>query len=236
MNRGRTYRWARRVVWGTLAVVLAVGCNPLQTAAFIFYREAKVPAEAPLTLSEDAQKRKPKNKDEVVVALFVTQGSGQSFEFAHADASLVSELAKILPEMAKENKQKLVVLAPAQVNQFKVKNPNWKLMHPIERGKELGADFVLDIHLERMSLFQPGSLNQFYEGRADVTVDTYAVDSPDREPQHTYVHPFAYPKTGFRDTSKPVNAFRREFIEHLAVELARKHVDHKAGSDIAEGR
>jgi hypothetical protein len=220
-------------VWGTLAVVLAVGCNPLHTAAFLFYREAKVPAEAPLVFPEDDKRNK---KDEVVVALFITQGSGQSFEFAHAEASLASELSKILPLMAKENKQQLVILPTAKVNQFKVKNPNWKLMHPAERGKELGADFVLDIHLERMSLFQPGSLNQFYEGRADVTVDTYDVESPDREPKHTYVHPFAYPKTGFRDTSTPINAFRREFLEHLAVELARKHVDHKPSSGIAEGR
>ncbi len=232
MNRNRVGRWARRAVWGTLAVVMTVGCNPLTTIAFLTHRDTKVPAESPLTFKEGPKK----NKDEIVVALFVSQGTGQSYDFAGAQDSLATELAKILPEMAKENKQKLVVVAPAQVNKFKIKNPNWKYMHPNEWGKQLGADFVLNIHLDNMNLFQPGSQNSFYEGRADATVDTYDVDQdPDEGPKHTYVHGFAYPKTGFRDaSSKPVSAFRREFLENLAVELSRKHVDHKPSSGIAE--
>src|SRR5688572_32520818 len=46
-----------------------------------------------------------------------------------------NELAKKLPEMAKENKQTLVVIPPAQINRFKMNNPNWKYMHAAERGK-----------------------------------------------------------------------------------------------------
>jgi hypothetical protein len=228
----RTYRWARRAVWGTLAVVLTIGCNPLTTIAFLTYRDTKVPAKVPLTFKDGPKK----NKDEVVVALFVSQGTGQSYDFAGAQDALATELARVLPEMAKENKQKLTVVPPAQVNKFKMKNPNWKYMHPTEWGKQLGADFVLAIHLDNMSLYQPGSQNSFFEGRADVTVDTYDVDLGTEEgPKYTYTHGFAYPKTGFRDaTTKPVSAFRREFIENLAVEIARYHVDHKPSSGIAE--
>ena len=72
---------------------------------------------------------------------------------------IASELHKKMPEMAKENKQKLKVLPPPEVNKFKMKNPNWKVMHPSAWGKQLGADFVLDIHLDKMSLYQPGSQN-----------------------------------------------------------------------------
>lgn len=232
MSRSRCGRWARRIVWGTLAAVLTIGCNPLHTIAFLTHRDTKVPAKVPLVITEGAKKK----KDEVVVALFVSQGSGHSYDFAGAQDALAAELARVLPEMAKENKQKLTVVPPAQVNKFKMKHPNWKYMHPTEWGKHLGADFVLTIHLDNMSLFQPGSQNSFYEGRADVTVDTYEVDRGVEEgPKYTYTHGFAYPKTGFRDaTSKPVSAFRREFIENLAVELARYHVDHKPSSGIAE--
>ena len=229
----RTYRWARRAVWGTLAVVMTIGCNPITMISFLTHKDVKLPAKYPLAYPEDEKRDKD---EEVQVAVFVSQGTGQSFEFAGADGTLANEIAKKLPEMAKENKQNLVVIPPAQVNRFKMNNPNWKLMHPAERGKKLGADFVLVVHLERMSLFQPGSQNSFYEGRADVTVDTYRVDKGQEEPQ-TYTHGFCYPKTGFTDaSSKPVSAFRRLFLENLAVELARYHVDHKPSSGIAEGR
>jgi hypothetical protein len=232
----RTYRWARRAVWGTLAVVLTIGCNPLTTIAFLTHKDVKIPAEAPLAYKKDDEKHKDKEK-EIQVAVFVSQGTGQSFEFAGVDGSLAQEIAKKLPEMAKENKQNIVVIPPAQVNRFKMQNQNWKYMHAAERGRHLGADFVLLVNLDKMSLFKPGTRNEFYEGRADVTVDTYQVDEGQGEPKYTYVHAFVYPKGGFSAAdSKPVSAFRREFIENLAVELVRHHVDHKPSSGIAEGR
>ena len=79
-----------------------------------------------------------KDKEEIVVAMFVTQAPGQSLEFAQADASLASELSKRLPEMAKEGKQKqkITVVPTAKVNKFKYTNKNWKQMHPAECGKE----------------------------------------------------------------------------------------------------
>jgi hypothetical protein len=230
----RTYRWARRAVWGTLAVVFAFGCNPLTTIAFLTQKDVKVPATYPLSYKEGPKK----DKEEVVVALFVSQGTGQSLEFAGADGALATEIAKHLPEMAKEAKheQKITVLPTAKVNKFKMQNPNWKLMHPAERGRQLGADFVMVIHLDRMSMYKQGSQQAFYEGRADVTVDVYDVEDGQVEAKYSYPHGFAYPKTGFRDAeSVPVSAFRRGFLDTLAVELCRYHVEHKPSSGIAEG-
>src|SRR5437016_87864 len=128
----RTYRWARRAVWGTLAAVLTLGCSPLTTIAFLFHRDTPEPAKCPLVFKEGPKK----DKEEVVVALFVSQGSGQSYEFADAAGVIASELHKKMPEMAKENKQKLKVILPAEVNKFKMKNPNWKVMHPSAWGKQ----------------------------------------------------------------------------------------------------
>lgn len=229
----RTYRWARRAVWGTLAVVCTIGCNPLTTLAFLTHKDVKVPAEAPLTYKDGPKK----DKDEIVVALFVSQGTGQSFEFAGAEATLASEMGKLLPDMAKENKQKLIVVPTKDVNRFKYTNQSWKLMHPSAWGKHLGADFVIDVHLDKMSMFQPGSLNQYYEGRADVSVDVYEVDAGPGEAKHNYLHPFAYPKTGVRDASAvPQGSFKKKFLETLAFELCCKHVDYKPGIGIADGR
>ena len=233
MSRARSGVWARRAVWGAFAVVAAAGCNPLTTLAFLTHKDVKVPAEAPLTFAEGPKK----GKEEVVVAVFVNQPAGQGLEFPGADAMLASELARRLPEMSKESKQKVAVVPPKDVNKYKMRNPNWRTTEFSKRGKELGADFVLDINLDRMSLFQPGSQNSFYEGRADVSVDVYDVDAGPGEPKHSRPLGVAYPKTGFRDASSmPVSAFRRLFLENLAVEITRLHVDHRPSSGIADGR
>lgn len=232
MNRTRSYRWVRRAVWGTLAVLLAVGCNPLTTAAFLFRSDAKKPADFPLKYAEGS--KKAKEKEEIKVALFVSPGTGLSFEFAGAESQLASELVKKLTETAKENKQKLTVVALADVQKFKQKNPNWKHMHPSAWGKALDADFVLDIHLDKMSLYQPGSSNTLYEGRAEVSVDMYEVDAGN-ERKDGYILPFSYPETGFRDaTSIPLGTFKRAYLDNLAVKIAQKHMDYKPSSGIAE--
>jgi hypothetical protein len=167
--------------------------------------------------------------------VFVSQGTGQSFEFAGAEDVIASELAKRMPELAKENKQKLEVIPPAQVKKFKYNNPNWKNENPVVWGKKLGADYVLDIHISKMSVYQPGSLKALYEGRAEIEVQMYNVEAGG-EPEY-YVHPFAYPKTGVRDaTSIPLGTFKKAFLERLAVEIAQYHIDYKADSGIAEGR
>lgn len=231
----KTYRWARRAVWGTFIVVCTIGCNPLSTIAFLTHKDVKIPAECPLTYKDGPKK----DQEEIKVALFVSQSTGQSYEFAGADTALANEIIKKLPEMLKETKQKqkLTVLTTAQVNKFKMKNPNWKLMHPTERAKQLGADFVLEIHLDKMNLYQPNSQQAIYEGRADVTVDVYDVEDGATDPKYTYVHAFAYPKTGFRDASSmPASAFRREFLDRLSLELCEHHVEHRPSSGIADGR
>ncbi|MCS7021940.1 MAG: hypothetical protein NZU63_08950 [Gemmataceae bacterium] len=226
----RAYRWWRIGTWSALGIIAALGCNPLATIAFLTHRDVPVPARYPL-FPKDGPK-----KDKVVVAIFVNPGVSLGYEFAGAEDVVASELAKKMPEMAKENKKNLEVVPPAKVNEFKRKNPNWKNgMSPIAWGKALGADYVLDIHLMKMSLFQPGSQNQLYEGRAEVHVFLYDVNAGGA-PEH-YVHPFAFPKTGFRDASSiPVGTFRKAFLERLAVEIAQYHLDYRADSGIAETR
>jgi len=184
------------------------------------------PAEYPLVFKDG-----PKKGKEVFVALFISSAPEIGPMFAGSEGKLASEMAKKSPQMAKDSKQKLVVLDPVLVDRFKQKNPNWKQMHPSEWGKKLGVDFVLDIQLDKMSLYQPGSLNMYYEGRADVTVDVYDVDAGAVKPKYNYVYPFKYPHTGITPTdSIPQNRFKQDYLEHLAAELATKHIKHKHGS------
>jgi len=230
----KTIRWARRAVWGTLAVVMTIGCNPLATIAFLTHRDTPVPAKHPFINKDDPKKEED---EEIVVALFVSQGTGQSFEFAGAEATIASEMARKIPELAKENKQKLTVVPIAHVNKFKMNNPTWKDMHASAWGKKLGADFVLEIHLVGMQLYEPRSLRQLYEGRGEAHVYMYNVEEGAAEPVH-YVHAFSYPGNGqVRDaTTIPIGTFRKAFLERLAIEIAQYHIDYKADSGIAEKR
>lgn len=233
MSRSRSGRWARRAVWGTLAVVAAAGCNPLATLAFLTHKDTPKPAKYPLFPKDE----KGKEKEEVAVVVFVhpATGSGQDYVFAGAEGVIASELSKRMPEMAKEVKKKVAVVPPKEVNRYKMRNPQWALTPAPTRGKELRADYVLDVTLKNMTLFQPGSLKQLYEGRAEVVVEFWDVREGG-EPEH-YIHPFAYPKDTVLDaTSIPVGTFKKAFLERLAVEVAQYHIDYKPDSGIAEGR
>jgi hypothetical protein len=232
MNQMKAAKWSRRAVWTTLAIVATIGCNPLSTISFLTQSDPVKPAEYPLAYEEG-----PKKGKEISVALFISSSPGIGQVFAGSESKLVSEIAKRLPEMAKENKLKLTVIEPSIVNKFKMKYPNWKVMHPTEWGKKLNVDFVLDIHLEKMSLYQDGSLNHLYQGKAEVSVDAYEMDLG-AEPKWQYVLVFSYPHTGLMldPENIPVNRFKQDYLEHLALEICRKHVKHKEGSGIADDR
>ena len=228
----RTGKWAKRAVWLTLAAVLSFGCSPLTTIGFLMHRNERVPAEVPLKPKEAPDGSK---KEEVTVAILISpQPGAASVEFAGAERELASLMAKMLPEMAKGGKQKVAVVAPSKVDTFKMHNPNWRSMRATEIGKKLGADYVLDITLGPVSVYQPGSLKTFYQGKTEAAVEVYDVADPSAEPRH-YVHPFAYPKTGFRDAEeKPMSQFRMEFLTRLARELCLKHVEHAPTIGIAD--
>jgi hypothetical protein len=185
-------------------------------------------AEYPLTFKVGLKKGK-----EAVVALFVSSVPENDSICKVVEGKLASDIAKKLPQMAQECGQKLAVIEPSKVNTFKVKNPNWNKMHGSERGRMLEVDFVLDIHVDKMSLYQPGT--EFYDGRADVTVDVYDVDAGPTQSLYHYVIPFKYPRSHVLDaTTIPVNRFKKDFLERLAIEICNKHVEHKVSSGIAE--
>jgi hypothetical protein len=218
-----------------LLAVPAIGCSPLNVIGFMFARDDKMPAPYPLTFDKEGPK---KDKDEVVVLLLPQLAPGTSTQFVTADRDLASKLAKALPEQSKENKdkKKLRVISPAQVDKFKLANPRWKQMSAGEIGQKLGADFVLEIYMDKMRMYQPGSLNNIYEGRAEITVSIYEVGEEGGEFKDRYPLSFAFPKTGIRDSSAiSPSEFKKLYLENLTAEIVRQHVDSRPSSGIADG-
>lgn len=238
MNRSKTGKWARRVVWGTLAAIMAIGCSPLQLAGFIFGRSEKIPAQYPLTFAKDGPK---KDKDEVVVLLLPYLKPGTSPEFITADRELAEKIAKILPDMTKENKDKLKyrVISPTQVDKFKITNPHWKQMTAGEIGEKLKADFVLEIEMAQMRLYQPNTpiSEKIYEGRAEISVNIYEIGTNNSELKDQYPLSFSYPKGMPRSaTAITERQFRQQYIDNLALAITQMHVEHQATDNIASGR
>lgn len=228
----RTGKCAKWAVWLTLAAVFSFGCSPLTTIAFLLHKDDKVPAEVPL---KPKDKDAPKKESITVAVLVSQQGSVADSEFARVDQQVSREIARILPEYAKPTKQKIDVVSPTKVDQFKIANRSWRTMKASEIGKKLGADFVLDVTLSGINIYQPNSINKLYEGRASVSVDVYDVTDTAGEPTH-YDHQFTYPKrTRFTEVEElPLPRFREGFVKDLAKELALKHVEHPPTSGIAE--
>jgi len=150
---------------------------------------------------------------------------------------LTTMLARRLPESAKANKEKITVVSPEQVNKFKLGNPTWNTMKPAQIGKKLGADYVIDVTLSNIGVYQQGSAREIYEGRAEVYVDVFDVNAASVEPKDKYIHQFLYPKTGMIAASNlPLSQFKQKFVEQLAQEIIQYHLEHAPSEGIAAGR
>lgn len=226
MATATTSRWGRRAVWGVFAAVLAVGCNPLSTIGFLLHKDTPLPAEHPLRPREGDGSDKDK---ELKVLVLCGMGNGVAADLAGSDGELARILAKMLPVLAKDNKENLSVVPPGEVDKYKMKHRNWRSMHATAIGKQLGADYVLEVTLGNVGLYQPQSGNRIYEGRAEVSVQVYEVAAGAGEPKYSYPHQYTYPKTGqmIAVDGTDVKVFKSRFLERLALELARKHIDYK---------
>src|SRR5262249_20815084 len=106
-----------------------------------------------------------------------------------------------------------------------------------EIGQKLGADFVLEIWLDKLRLYQPNSLNNIYEGKAELLVSIYEIGTEGGELKDKYPLSFSYPRGTVRDASvMSEGKFKMLFVENLASEIARQHIDSKPSSGIADGR
>jgi hypothetical protein len=220
MSQTQSRRWAIRAFWFTLATLVPIGCNLLVSKSESQPKPTR--AEYPLTLDTG-----PSNDQRIHVAIFLSGTLELTQEYEGIEGRLGSLVATKLQQLATETKQEpqLQVVDPTLVNKYKKKNPNWNTLHASQWGHSVKADFVLDIHLDKMSLYQPGTSNQFYGGYAEVAVDVYEVRRGIAEPRFKYVLVSRYPKTGVLEASSvPLLRFQQEFLQHLATELAEKHV------------
>jgi hypothetical protein len=114
----------------------------------------------------------------------------------------------------------------AAIDDFKQENTNWRVMSPYDIGKKFGADYVIDVEIDVMELYKPGSGGDFLQGSATINVCAFDISKPIKDPAYKKPLTFQYPRISeipveSRSRSE-VSTFRMAFVQHIATEIAVK--------------
>lgn len=218
MSRVVTTR--RALLVGGLAAFAGMGCNPA-TLYFLMRGDDKVKPNIPLPAKE--------GKKDVTVAILANGAPSLSFEFAGAERELAALIAQIMMMETKEDKHPVRVIEQGKVDKFRAANPNWKTLSGGTIGQQLGADYVVDLTLTSMGMYQPEYGKEFYQGRATLQVVVYDAAIPDK-PLRDYIHnSMEQPKS---TAALSPAGYRRWYIEKVAQEVAYQHIPHVTASHI----
>lgn len=206
------------IVLGLLA--MAGGCNPFLLPFYLSATTPKVPAEYYKLASDDKKK-------EVKVVILTYAGLETRPEFLQADREIARLMALHLQKQSKENEEKLTVINPLKVEEYKASHPDWNESHldlPAI-GKHFKADYVIYIEVGALSMYQPGSSGTFYRGQANMTLSLVKVDNPDDFTLTPKEFVYSYPPEGQGgnravDSDTPPQMFKMEFLTSLGRRLA----------------
>ena len=213
----------RRMLVGLGLAATGLGCggaNPFLLPYIFSGGESKTPAEFPLT----PHAKKP----DVKVVVFVSARTGLAPDLAGVDRMLNAELINALEANVKANEQKVQVLKMPKIDEYKSQNPNWRSVHPCEMGKAVadGTDYVIDIEIQEMDLFKPGTRGQWLQGRATVSVNAYDLTKPLKDPVYKLDVPFESPGGEMeKESAYQLSTFRMNFVQFIARGIAAKFTD-----------
>jgi hypothetical protein len=205
-----TGRW--RLAGLILAVLLTCGCNLVSLPYFLIFQDDKHPPDC-------LEFKDPKKEIKIVILPYLDPEARP--EFIRADRDLAYLLCRKLRLMYQENKDKITIVPPSQVENFKDKHPSWKEMSIKDIGHHFHADYVINLDLDQMNLLEPNS-PLLFRGRAQVFVKVFEVEKAEDGPVYPKTINFLYPKRGPKemDSSTSVAQFRAEFLNHMVNELA----------------
>lgn len=214
-----TFITRRGLVFGAGLAFAGVGCggmNPFLIPYLFGAHNTNTPAEFPL---------KPigKNKEAKVVIL-VSSKTGLPADLTGVDRMLNAELIQTLETRLKESEEKVQILKMPALDKFKNDTPNWRSAKPYDVGKQFGADYMIDVEIQEMDLFKPGSRGKWLQGRAVVSVNVYELSKPLKEPAGKWDLEFAYPRDREIEveTRSHISTFRTAFVQRIASDVSIK--------------
>ncbi len=204
---------------GILVAVTSAGCNMMALPFFLIPSFRLEQPKCKLA-SEDKEKQ-------VRVMILAEMGLETQPDLVHFDGELARLLAHNMQEGFKSNKEKVTIVSTSKVERYKDDHPNWQSESATELGKHFHADYVIELEVGALSLFEKGSANQLYQGRISISmkvIDVHA--SGDNivkyEEEYHCSHPQCPKPVGDNDLAQ----FKQKFLAVVAQELAWRFVAH----------
>ncbi|MGL6074735.1 MAG: hypothetical protein ACRC8S_11290 [Fimbriiglobus sp.] len=213
MNRNRFRKWACLL---SLLALAGAGCSPGSLAWLL--QDSKAKPQYPLPPID--------KKKEVTVLVMVNKAPelGNNPLYATVDRELPGLIARQMVMDTKEDKYPIRTIDQSALEKFKSSSrKDWRTMSPALIGKELGADYVIDVNLVKMSVFQQELAKEFCQGRANLDVTVYITSQPEKIFEQ-YQHNSHQVEKSVMD--KTPDQYRRWFTEHIAREIAWRHIPH----------
>ena len=214
------YGWRWLLVLTGMMAWGSIGCNPqFISMALMPFSDNKEPPEYKLFATD-------KEITLVIMTNFARPETNPDLQAA--DTDLAEEVAAAFRKRCTENKHKLKVVPYQQVRAQQLKQQlGGGAVSPVDLGKTLKADFVLDLSINSLSLYEKNYHPQMYRGKADVAVNLYKVEVKD-ESHKVYgkelrrVHPR---DSGPIDAgSSSASSYRTLFIGKLASDISRMFI------------
>lgn len=209
----------RRFLLGLGILALGGACNPLMFPFYLTSPEPKFEASYKQLASKDKKK-------EVRVAILTYMGLETSGEFLHVDRDLSRKLAKNLGDLCKYNEEKVTIINPSKVEEYKNSHPDWHHEHLEleEIGKDLQVDYIIYLEIESMSMYQPNTGMTLYRGEASLNVQLVDVNKPDESPD-SQTFTCTYPSEGrggnvLVDADMRPQQFRDKFLNSMTRQLS----------------
>jgi len=202
--------------------LLCAGCqSDLGSIAYFFMPEAKEEPALRSVASED-------KKVETKVAILIYNRIDPQPELIQVDRMLADLLAKEITKLAKDNEQKVTVVSPRRIEEYKNTHPSRHGPSPEEIGQRFKVDYVIYLELAQMTLFEAGSAKELLQGRTDIVAKVYDIKHPDDGAEckeFTTVYPSGnIPKNVGPDM--PPTLFRQQFLTGVARQLSYFFMPH----------
>ena len=148
--------------------------------------------------------------------------------FREADQLVCRQLAGLLTERYKENKDKIQIVPVSKVYSYLRSHPEWMMESKRALGKKFDADLLVYLEFGPMSQYEPLSNLTMYRGKVDIRITVIEVDKPDGEctkfdPTYSCVYPTTHPEDA---TSMNLATFRAKFLDRVARDLVRYFATH----------
>lgn len=213
------WRWIL-VLIGGLAWI-SIGCSPQTLSVFLMpFSDNNTPPEYKLFAADK----------EITLAVITNFARPEIHpDLQAADAELAELVAQAFRDRCTANKHKIKIVPTAHVRsqELKQRELTGGELNAFEIGKSLKADYVLELTINSVSIYEKNTYPPMYRGKTDIAVSLHKVDVKDGE-HKVFAKEYAriYPAgSGPIDASSmSPTMFRRGFLTKAANDVAKMFI------------